>query len=147
MKTKNDFFMSDEVKSNIKSRFEKLNGIYTKTLNKNGEIISYIARCECKDNDYVTVVHYVVENSNDKKNKYMAMAECIEKGDRYIKLLKKINTKILPTGQCICYFTEKGKKFLESDLYQKYIIEYENKFIERIRKYYKKDKNILLFYI
>ena len=147
MKTKNKFFMSKEAKLDIKSRFEKLNGIYTKTLNENGEVVSYIARCKCKDSDYVTVVHYVVEDSCDKKNKYIAMAECIEKGDRYIKWLKKSNATNFPIGKCICSFTEKGKNFIDSDLYKNRIIEYENKFIERIKKYYKEDKNILLFYI
>lgn len=139
-----NFKLSQDTKKNIKSRFEQLHGIYTKTIAKDNKISSYIARCDCPQNDqFVVIVHK--ECSNDKNDKYLTLANCITKGIRYIKKAQKNNLKLPVVGETIIVSSDWSDDF-KQNIYPK-ISQYEKNFINRVKKYYKKDKAVLMFYI
>lgn len=139
-----NFKLSQNTKKNIKSRFEQLHGIYTKTIAKDNKISSYIARCDCPQNDqFVVIVHK--ECRNDKNDKYLTLANCITKGIRYIKKAQKNNLKLPVVGETIIVSSDWSDDF-KQNIYPK-ISQYEKNFINRVKKYYKKDKAVLIFYI
>lgn len=139
-----NFKLSQDTKKNIKSRFEQLHGIYTKTIAKDNKISSYIARCDCPQNDqFVVIVHK--ECNNDKNDKYLTLANCITKGIRYIKKAQKNNLKLPVVGETIIVSSDWSDDF-KQNIYPK-ISQYEKNFINRVKKYYKKDKAVLMFYI
>ena len=139
-----NFKLSQGTKKNIKSRFEQLHGIYTKTIAKDNKISSYIARCDCPQNDqFVVIVHK--ECNNDKNDKYLTLANCITKGIRYIKKAQKNNLKLPVVGEIIIVSSDWSDDF-KQNIYPK-ISQYEKNFINRVKKYYKKDKAVLMFYI
>lgn len=139
-----NFKLSQNTKKNIKSRFEQLHGIYTKTIVKDNKISSYIARCDCPQNDqFVVIVHK--ECNNDKNDKYLTLANCITKGIRYIKKAQKNNLKLPVVGETIIVSSDWSDDF-KQNIYPK-ISQYEKNFINRVKKYYKKDKAVLMFYI
>lgn len=139
-----NFKLSQDTKKNIKSRFEQLHGIYTKTIAKDNKISSYIARCDCPQNDqFVVIVHK--ECRNDKNDKYLTLANCITKGIRYIKKAQKNNLKLPVVGETIIVSSDWSDDF-KQNIYPK-ISQYEKNFINRVKKYYKKDKAVLMFYI
>ena len=139
-----NFKLSQVTKKNIKSRFEQLHGIYTKTIAKDNKVSSYIARCDCPQNDqFVVIVHK--ECNNDKNDKYLTLANCITKGIRYIKKAQKNNLKLPVVGETIIVSSDWSDDF-KQNIYPK-ISQYEKNFINRVKKYYKKDKAVLMFYI
>lgn len=139
-----NFKLSQNTKKNIKSRFEQLHGIYTKTIAKDNKISSYIARCDCPQNDqFVVIVHK--ECRNDKNDKYLTLANCITKGIRYIKKAQKNNLKLPVVGETIIVSSDWSDDF-KQNIYPE-ISQYEKNFINRVKKYYNKDKAVLMFYI
>ena len=138
-----NFRLSEQSKNNIKFRFNELHGIYTKTLSDDNKVLSYIARCDCPNNNqYVVVVHYQCKDI--KTDKYLAMANCITKGQRFLKMLKKNNFSLSNEKQIVC-LNETSVDF-DNNVLPK-IKQYQRSFIDRIKKYYKEDKKILMFYI
>ena len=139
-----NFKLSQVTKKNIKSRFEQLHGIYTKTIAKDNKVSSYIARCDCPQNDqFVVIVHK--ECNNDKNDKYLTLANCITKGIRYIKKAQKNNLKLPVVGETIIVSSDWSDDF-KQNIYPK-ISQYEKNFIKSFKQMRRNNVLIVLWMI